>query len=341
MSLSFGLFVNCGAPEGRDDAGVLDLAVAQADHAERLGYDQVWLTEHHFIRFGINPSALAFAGYLLGRTQRIRVGTAVTLAPLYHPLQLAEQAALLDQLSNGRFDFGLGRGGYRRDFEEFEIDSARWGIEVERTLSALERAWAPGSDVLPRPRTQPFPPLYVASTTPASLDRAARIGAPLLHYFATPLDARAKVEAAYREAARAAEAPPQRGPHVHSFVCAVSDDAPATRAAIRDYLTRSFRDGDHPHVGGAASRGRHGPEGAPRDNAALANGVADAALIGTPAELVRAFETLRDEHGVRNAALYVEPCGERSAVLETVSRFATEVMPRLSASQRLRADHAP
>ncbi len=329
MPVSFGLFVNCGASQGRDDAAVFELAVAQADLAERLGYARVWLTEHHFIRFGVNSSALAFAGYLLGRTQRIRVGTAVTLAPLYHPLQLAEQAALLDQLSHGRFDFGLGRGGYRRDFDAFEVDPARWGQEVERTLSALERAWAPDSDLLPRPRTQPFPPLYVASTTPASLDRAARLGAPLLHYFATPLEARSKVEAAYREAALAAGAPLPRGPHVHSFVCAVSDDAPAMRAAIREYLTHSFRAGDHPHVEGAGNRGHVAADGTPRDNAALASGVADAALVGTPAELVRAFETLRDEHGVRNVALYVEPCGERSAVLETVSRVATEVMPHL------------
>src|SRR5262249_52270379 len=100
--VSFGLFLNCGAQVGRSDGEVFELVLEEARLAERLGYHDVWVTEHHFIPFGINPSALTLAAFLLGQTSRLRVGTAVTLAPLYHPLQLAEQAALLDQCSGGR-----------------------------------------------------------------------------------------------------------------------------------------------------------------------------------------------------------------------------------------------
>lgn len=109
---TFGLFINTGAQTGRTHADVFALALAQAELAESLGYHDVWVTEHHFIPFGINANALTLAGFLLGRTNRLRVGTAVTLAPLYHPLQLAEQVAILDQVSGGRLDFGIGRGGY-------------------------------------------------------------------------------------------------------------------------------------------------------------------------------------------------------------------------------------
>jgi alkanesulfonate monooxygenase SsuD/methylene tetrahydromethanopterin reductase-like flavin-dependent oxidoreductase (luciferase family) len=326
MPLEFGLFVNCGASPGRDDAAVFELAVAQADLAEQLGYAEVWLTEHHFLPFGINPSALAMAAYLLGRTRRVRVGTAVTLAPLYPPLQLAEQAALLDQLSGGRFDFGIGRGGYRRDFEAFGIDPARWTQEVETTLDALERGWAADSDVHPRPLSKPFPPLYVASTTPASIERAVRLGAPLLHYFATPLEARARVEAAYDAVPRSPAALARRAEHVHSFVCAVADEPARAREVVRGNLARSFRDGDAPHVEQAA--GRHPARHSDPD--ATASAVAEAALIGTPEQLAERFRVLRVEHGVRRVALYVEPCGERSAVLETLERFAKEVTPRLA-----------
>ena len=109
---TFGLFSNMGAFPGLSHQEILDAAISYAEAAEQLGYHDVWVSEHHFIPFGICPSALTMAGFLLGRTRRLRVGTATTLVHLYHPLQLAEQAALLDQLSGRRFDFGIGRGGY-------------------------------------------------------------------------------------------------------------------------------------------------------------------------------------------------------------------------------------
>lgn len=82
----FGLFLNAGAQLGTSHKEVFALTLAQADLAERLGYRDVWVSEHHFIPFGINANALTLAGYLLGRTKNLRVGTAVTLAPLYHPM---------------------------------------------------------------------------------------------------------------------------------------------------------------------------------------------------------------------------------------------------------------
>lgn len=184
--LTFGLFLNAGAQIGADHRAVFDLVLAEAELAERLGYRDVWVTEHHFIDFGVNANALTLAGFLLGRTQRLRVGTAVTLAPLYHPVQLAEQAAILDQASGGRFDFGLGRGGYRRDFEVFDIDIARWDDEIENTARVLIDAWTGESvasvsrwneffavRVTPRPYTQPHVPLFMATRPPSRWRRRA------------------------------------------------------------------------------------------------------------------------------------------------------------------------
>ena len=95
---TFGLFLNMGANLAPTTAGVFDLTLREADAAEQLGYDELWVTEHHFIRFGINPSALTTAGFLLGRTERIRVGTAVTLSPLLHPVEMAERSATVGEL---------------------------------------------------------------------------------------------------------------------------------------------------------------------------------------------------------------------------------------------------
>jgi alkanesulfonate monooxygenase SsuD/methylene tetrahydromethanopterin reductase-like flavin-dependent oxidoreductase (luciferase family) len=279
----------------------------------------------------VNPSALAMASFLLGRTRRLRVGTAVTLAPLYHPLQLAEQAALLDQLSGGRFDFGIGRGGYLREFVEFGVDLARWDREVEATLDALVAAWSPGSDLTPRPLSEPHPPLYVASTTTGAVERAAHLGAPLLHYFAAPLAARAHVEAAYRAAAERGGRDAGAVSHVHALIAWVTDDETGARERLRESLLRSFAAGDHPHVPQAGKR-HVGTDGQPLDRAALAEFAAHGALVGSPAQLVDAFGRLGHEHGVRRFVLYMEPIAERAELFESIERFAKEVMPNLASS---------
>jgi alkanesulfonate monooxygenase SsuD/methylene tetrahydromethanopterin reductase-like flavin-dependent oxidoreductase (luciferase family) len=236
---------------------VFDRALHEAALAEDLGFHDVWVTEHHFIPFGINPSALAAAAFILGRTSRIRVGTAVTLAPLYHPIHLAEQAAVLDQLSGGRFDFGIGRGGYLRDFEVFGVDTARWDTEVAATMRVLLDAWsgevaAEGPHVAfapvritPETRTKPHPPLFVASASPETLDLAAARGIPLMHYFAAPLEARLKVESAYTErVARSGWSQPFPE-HIHTLICAVTHDERAMRQRLNENLDYSYSTTGH------------------------------------------------------------------------------------------------
>jgi alkanesulfonate monooxygenase SsuD/methylene tetrahydromethanopterin reductase-like flavin-dependent oxidoreductase (luciferase family) len=341
----FGLFLNCGAQIGRSDDEVFDLVLEEARLAERLGYHDVWVTEHHFIPFGINPSALTLAAFILGQTSRLRVGTAVTLAPLYHPLQLAEQAALLDQCSGGRLDFGIGRGGYLAEFDAFGIDPARWTDEVELTASVLLDAWrkkevsaqsrwatfAPVS-VNPRPRTKPHPPLFLASTTPSTVAFAAANKLPLLHYWGTPLEARIATERLYAEAAS--------GPvdHVHALVVVVADDEASTRAALAERLKQSFRDGDWPHV--PQARNRHvGPDGQPIAREKLAEFVAQHALVGPPDRICQRLQEIRTKLGAQRFVLFMEAIADRKSILSSIERFAREVMPHF-ATGRLASDAA-
>lgn len=335
---TYGLFLNAAAQIGKNHSAVFDLVLAQAELAERLGYRDVWVTEHHFIDFGVNSSALALAGFLLGRTQRLRVGTAVTLAPLYHPIHLAEQAAILDQASGGRFDFGIGRGGYLRDFEVFGVDTARWDDEIENTAKVLMDAWQHDSvasascwhdssvvRVNPRPRTLPHPPLFLASSTPATIEMAAANGLPLLHYFATPPDIRSKVEAAYAAAQPARSAPVD---HVHALVVVVHDDEDEARALLREALTASFEAGDHAHVPQAA--GRHkAPDGKPLDRAAMAAHIARTAPVGPPDRVAAQIEAFSVATGARRLVLYMEAIARRDLILASVERFAREVQPLL------------
>jgi alkanesulfonate monooxygenase SsuD/methylene tetrahydromethanopterin reductase-like flavin-dependent oxidoreductase (luciferase family) len=143
--------------------------------------------------YGICPSAITLAGYLLGATRRITVGTAVSVLSTQHPVALAEQAALLDQLSGGRFHLGIGRGGPWIDLEVFGTGMDRYqhgfAESLDLLLAALNQPRLaacgpnfrfPTIDIVPRPRTQPFPEVIVAATTAPTVELAAHRGLPLL-----------------------------------------------------------------------------------------------------------------------------------------------------------------
>ncbi len=332
----FGIFLNTGEQLGANHAEVFDFALEQADLAEILDYHDCWVTEHHFIPFGINSSALTLAGFILGRTKTLRVGTAVTLAPQYHPVQLAEQAAILDQVSGGRFDFGIGRGGYRLDFEVFDIDPARWNDEIETTARTVLDAWTkersegisrwatyPSVRVTPRPRSKPHPPLFLATSTPSTIELAAQRGLPLLHFWATPLEPRQKVESAYRAAQPAGAV---SSDHVHALIVIVTDDETKVRGQLRDALVESFKSGDWPHVPGAKNR-HIGPDGKPVAREALASHAAEAAIVGSPRVVVDKLMRFRETLGANRFVLNMECVADREITLQSIERFANAVLP--------------
>ena len=108
--MRFGAFLLAPRYPKQDVGTPLDASLAAAVAAEDAGFDDVWIAEHHFMSYGVCPSAVTMAGFLLGATRRITVGTAVSVLSTQHPVALAEQAALLDRLSGGRFVLGVGRG---------------------------------------------------------------------------------------------------------------------------------------------------------------------------------------------------------------------------------------
>src|SRR6478752_183751 len=114
-----GTFVLAAQFPGQGQGEALHRAVRSTEVAEESGLDSVWLAEHHFVPYGVCPSAVTLAALLLGRTRRIRVGTAVSVLSTQHPVALGEQAALLHLTSGGRFTLGVGRGGPWVDLEVF------------------------------------------------------------------------------------------------------------------------------------------------------------------------------------------------------------------------------
>jgi alkanesulfonate monooxygenase SsuD/methylene tetrahydromethanopterin reductase-like flavin-dependent oxidoreductase (luciferase family) len=186
--MKFGLFQSVQLPEPGAQVQYYQEALQQVRRAEQLGFDSVWFTEHHFSRHGIVPASLTVLAYLAGVTSAIRLGTAVAVLPFHHPIQLAEQAATVDLLSNGRLDLGVGRGYQWGEFHKFNIPMEEATRRFEEVMDLMTRAWT-GAEPFdyqgefwschdmtlhPRPIQTPHPPLWVAASSQTSLDRVAR-----------------------------------------------------------------------------------------------------------------------------------------------------------------------
>jgi len=169
-------------------------------YAEELGFDAVWLAEHHFTRFGIVPSAIPFATYVAARTKKIRIGTGVSVLTFHHPVFMAEETAMLDVLSQGRLDFGVGRGQVVYEYNNFKVEYDSRTRRFQEIVDIILGLWqTPGFTyhgqyysvddltIAPVPVQQPHPPMYLAvSRTPASVQVAVSRQLPILTSANTP-----------------------------------------------------------------------------------------------------------------------------------------------------------
>ncbi len=169
-------------------------ALDRIDMMERSGgYEAVWLAEHHFNTYSVCPSVHLMGMQVAARTARLRIGTAVSLAPMYHPLRLAEEVALLDVLSGGRVNWGAGRGNDPTEFGVFGLDLDSSYARFRENVEIVIRAWSEDRvsyagqyttveniEVLPKPLQRPHPPVWVAASSPDAIDWAGRQGYSIL-----------------------------------------------------------------------------------------------------------------------------------------------------------------
>ena len=197
MKVGFGsLTCQAGPGDGRTAGERYRDALSLATEAERVGFDSVWLSEHHFFADGYTPSPLVLAAAVAARTERIAIGTGVLLAPLHHPVRLAEDAATVQLLSDGRLILGLGQGWKREEFERLGVEHARRATLLESTVRALREAWGEGP-VTPKP--VPPPPIWIGGMSEAAVRRAGRVGDVYLSSWSDLEDFRRRVACA-REA---------------------------------------------------------------------------------------------------------------------------------------------
>jgi natural product biosynthesis luciferase-like monooxygenase protein len=204
---------------GRQDSDARRIyrdALEQTVLAEELGFSSVWLAEHHFSNYGILPHLPTFGAAVAARTERIRIGTAVVVLPFGHPLRIAEEIAMLDVLSDGRVDLGVGRGYQPMEFAALGVAPDDAQEIFDESLAIMRAAWSDGPvefegrhfqihdvDVLPKPVQPGGPPVRIAAVSSRTFERMGRRGeAIMLSPNFTPVETTKASLAAYYDAAR-------------------------------------------------------------------------------------------------------------------------------------------
>jgi alkanesulfonate monooxygenase SsuD/methylene tetrahydromethanopterin reductase-like flavin-dependent oxidoreductase (luciferase family) len=327
--MKFGLFGGArarGGPAG-DSEGYHDF-INYVVEAERLGFSSVFLVEHHFTGFGQVSASLNLLSYLAARTSRIRLGTAVVVLPWHNPVLVAEAAATLDLLSNGRLDFGVGKGYRPYEFSGFCIPQDEATERFDEAIAVIRRAWTtPGRFshhgklwhydnivVEPSPLQRPHPPFWLGAGSAEAIRRAARDGYNLLLDQIAPVDVIIERVHIFREECeRAGRVWDPMNVGVTRGLQIVHNDEERRRAvAVRQQVLKNIGDLAR---GPGAERYHHikdDPDTFELD---------DAPLLGTPEEIIARLKRL-EAGGVENV-LFAAP-GASVAGLRT---FAEEIMP--------------
>lgn len=192
--MRFGTYYFLQAPPGRSDEQVIHGEFSQILLGEELGYDTVWLTEHHFTEYGISVSPLALAAAIAAKTERINIGLAAAILPFHDPIRLAEEIAFVDILSRGRLRVGIGRGNRPIEFAGYRVSQEENRERFGEILDIMTQAWTQehvsyqgrffsidGIPVRPKPFQKPHPPLMLVCISPETITFAARRAWPMLN----------------------------------------------------------------------------------------------------------------------------------------------------------------
>jgi alkanesulfonate monooxygenase SsuD/methylene tetrahydromethanopterin reductase-like flavin-dependent oxidoreductase (luciferase family) len=296
--------------------------------AEALGLHSSFSVEHHFSGWNQASATLMLLMALAARTTTLRLGTAVMVLPWHNPVLLAEQAATLDLLSNGRFDFGIGKGYRHSEFKGFQIAPDEAEARFEEALDVITRAFTARErfshygrffhfeDIVvePPPAQQPHPPFWVAAGNPHSIARAASRGFNLiLDQYASPatLAERIAIYKAAREAQSLAFNPMQVTVARQLYVAKNEADKQAALQRQAEYTQRTIASARRPDAaGGSHVLAYADKQGATEENA----------LFGTPDEIAAMLEALQ---GAGVAYILLTIAGGR----DQLRRFAREIMP--------------
>ena len=346
--MQFGMFMEFATRSGGSEAEAFREGLALAEAADGWGLDAAWLAEFHFVPDrSVLSSPITLAAAIAGRTRRIRIGFAVYVLPLSHPIRIAEEIATLDHVSGGRVDLGIGRSGFTWFYEGYAVPYAESQGRFDEAVEVLRLAWrgerfsfegefyrVRDALLCPRPRQQPHPPLRMAATRGETFPRVGAAGLPIfVGLRGDSLDELAAQLASYREAWREAGHPGPPSAFLRLPLHAGATGR-AAREEARDTLVHYFKRQSELVASDAARRGD--PPDSPRYATAARLAALDygdilenRAIVGSAAEIAGRVEELRDILGIDGVVGELNPGGllDEATTLESLRILAREVKP--------------
>ncbi len=326
---------------GLSQGEFLRMTVDQLVSAEAHGYDSAWVNEHHFHQYGgLMPSLPTMLAAIAQRTTKLRLGTSVVVLPLHHPLEVAEQLAMVDLLSGGRLEFGVGRGFVAHDYEVMGVTYEDAQARLMEGLEVILHAWSGEAfthhgayfdfddvQVWPQPEQRPHPPIWIAcANTPASFAWAGTQGYKLMTIgYTKPIGETAALTHIFKEAWVAAGHRDPETIATHYHVVVAEDRAEARRiaeAGLAEHvrLNRASR---------SLAKLESGPEPAQIPIAQL---VEQGRLIaGDPDDCVQLLRLVGSEIGTTETHCLFQFGNITFANAQrSLELFASQVMPRLA-----------
>ena len=306
---------------------VFQKLLRQIERVEEMGFDSIWITEHHFAADGYTPSPIPLLAAIAARTKKVELSTDILLLPLYDALKLAEDVATIDVISGGRMMLGLGMGYRDEEFAAFGRRRAERVGLTEEGIAVMRGAWgdAPFSfegrhyhldrlEVTPKPVRKPHPPLWLAAMSEPAARRAARLDLNLL----PQRDLRVAWDPWLDELARLGRNPSDYRVGVIKpwFVADSRDDAVWQRARHHERYRAAvyapwIRDGEFPPL----------PAGEPRP-------IDQSYLVGPSSQIVDELSRFRETLPATDLIGWGAPVGmDPDEVMPSIERFASEVMP--------------
>ena len=346
--MQFGMFMEFQTRRGGSEADAFRESLALAEAADEWGLDAIWLAEFHFVPDrSVLSSPITVASAIAARTRRLRIGFAVYVLPLNHPLRIAEEIATLDHVSEGRVDLGIGRSGFTWFYESYAVPYEESQGRFEESLAILRRAFSgerfnfegeyyrvSNALVCPRPVQRPHPPLRMAATRGETFPR---VGAARLPIFVglrgDGLDELAAQLESYRTAWRETGHPGQPSAFLRLPVHAAGAGGTA-RDEARDTLVYYFK--RQSELVASDARRRGDPPDSPRFATAARLASLDyddilenRALVGSPDELAAQIEEFRDILEIDGVVAELNPGGllDEATTRESLRLLAQAVKP--------------
>jgi alkanesulfonate monooxygenase SsuD/methylene tetrahydromethanopterin reductase-like flavin-dependent oxidoreductase (luciferase family) len=354
--MHIGLMMECDYRQDRTQRDAFDEAFALAETAESEGYNGVWFAERHFAPPGgtgpipsVASAPLVWATAIAARTSRLRVGTAVLVLPLGHPVRMAEEVATLDNISQGRVDLGIGRSSFPRSYEGYDVSYAESRERFEEFLHVMRLAFTQERfsyagkyytfrDVcmIPKPYQQPHPPLHAAATTRETFGVMGRLGLPIFAGVGAAVmsdvgQALQDYRAAWREAGH-----PGNGDVVLRLSIYVAKTMERALAEPEDSAMHHYMRLRQALMRTAGATGGEARATRAERLSTLTydDVVRERVVFGTPESVAQRLQTLRETLGLSGFIMESNVGGRipPESVLQSIRLFGQEVAPRLRAS---------